>query len=162
KIFIHDEGLTKEFAFFLDPTKSPRQINWVPAFGVEKGRVMPGIYRLDADNLILRTSSPRENSRPTQFKTEVGKSASLLVLQREKPARGDPRADAEPPASKRETQHLAEWLRGHDFGHRKWQVDLDEVHGKPEFKNTCTLCHVAKVQQVRAVDRANVPKRSDV
>jgi uncharacterized protein (TIGR03067 family) len=86
KILVKDEGLIKEFTYTLDPTQKPKHIDWVPTFGVKKGSVIPGIYRLDGNKLVFCTKSgPEDANRPAAFKTEAESQLSLMVLQREKP-----------------------------------------------------------------------------
>src|SRR5262249_28958893 len=66
KIFIKDEGLTKEFAYTLDPSKKPMHIDWMPAFGVNKGNIVKGIYRLSGDDLVFCANGPQGTVRPSE------------------------------------------------------------------------------------------------
>lgn len=153
KIFIKDEGLTKEFAYTLDPSKKPRHIDWVPAFGVNKGNIVRGIYRLNGDDLVFCTNGPQGKIRPGEFKTAAGSQVALMVLKRDKPARGADKSSRGPVINEvLDDKELARkweklWLdmaqhQGpHEFDMGKWEVDLNEVHRNPMFKNTCVLCH---------------------
>jgi RNA polymerase sigma factor (sigma-70 family) len=128
RLVVKDEGLTREFAYSLDPRKTPRHIDWVPAFGLNKGKVIRGTYRLGGDILVLCTSGLPEERRPTEFRTEPGRPGSLMVLERETPAPQRP-----------------EW--------GKWEVDLREVHNNQAFKNTCVLCHKTLIKEAPNLDR---------
>jgi uncharacterized protein (TIGR03067 family) len=83
RISVKEEGLTKEFSYSLSPRQKPKEIDWVPTFGVNKGKVLRGIYCLDGDKLVLCTKSgPQEANRPTEFKTTAGSQLSLMILER--------------------------------------------------------------------------------
>jgi RNA polymerase sigma factor (sigma-70 family) len=172
KIWVHDAGLRREYGYRLDPTRRPRHIDWIPAFGENQGKVIQGIYRLDDDGLVFCTAGPRDSARPTAFKTQVGRQSFLMVLRREKPPAGPPagagehRAAAQGKSRPALTQQLLEDAQYVQQWERKfrellaqkasprgqWLVDLDEAHDNPAYNNTCTLCHRGKAQAGPAID----------
>ena len=79
-ITIGDGGVRDEKATLsnLDPSKSPASFALQP---VRPGsESLPGIYKLDGDNLTLCWS--KKGERPTEFVTKEGSDHLLLVLKR--------------------------------------------------------------------------------
>jgi RNA polymerase sigma-70 factor (ECF subfamily) len=176
KIVIKDEGSTKQFTYTLDPDKKPKHIDWVPAFGVNKGNIVQGIYRLNGDNLVFCTNGSQETSRPSEFKTMAGRQVSLLVLQRDKPPQGGDRSSKGPVLNellddlafaarweKRWLDEIAEQPKRPEFDMGKWEVDLNEVHRNPRFKETCILCHQQKnVHKAPDLDKLIIKQFGDL
>jgi uncharacterized protein (TIGR03067 family) len=71
--------------FYLNSTKSPRQITLTPAKEPEKHEVYLGIYELDGDTLRLcfPVTEPWD-PRPTEFKAEKGDNREVYKLKRNK------------------------------------------------------------------------------
>src|SRR5262249_5468544 len=68
----------------LDPKKKPAAIDIVPGKGPNKGKVSEGIYAFEGDTLKICTAAPGQK-RPTEFKSDRGSRAGLLILKRAKP-----------------------------------------------------------------------------
>jgi uncharacterized protein (TIGR03067 family) len=82
-----DEEVVRDypkFAFKLDPSVMPKQIDLTVKGGLQKGAAMEGIYELKGDELRLCVRVFGKD-RPTEFKAPAGESIALLVLKREKP-----------------------------------------------------------------------------
>jgi RNA polymerase sigma factor (sigma-70 family) len=172
RIWVHDAGLRREYGYRLDPTRRPRHIDWIPAFGENQGKAIQGIYQLDDDGLVFCTAGPRDSARPTAFKTQAGRQSFLMVLRREKLPAAPPagvhehRASAQGKSRPTLTQQLLEGEQYVEQWERKfrellaqktrprgqWPVDLDEVHDNPAYHNSCTLCHWGKAQAGPAID----------
>ena len=75
-----------EVEFKLDASKDPREIDFTilksPNEG-EKGKEVPGVYKLEGDKLTVHISYPG-GSRPTDFECKQGTRTTLLVLERTK------------------------------------------------------------------------------
>jgi uncharacterized protein (TIGR03067 family) len=69
--------------FKTDATKKPAQIDATPQDGPEKDKAMPGIYKLEKEELTLVIA--KEGDRPKDFDAK-GKGVMKLVLQRKRDA----------------------------------------------------------------------------
>ena len=65
----------------LDPTKTPHTIDVVPDGGRARGKVVPGIYKLDGDTLVIVMADPGK-PRPTEFKAPAGSGLTLMTFKR--------------------------------------------------------------------------------
>jgi uncharacterized protein (TIGR03067 family) len=65
----------------LDPSKSPKTIDVTMVEGPSKGKVMLGIYELDADTLKV-CFDPEGKTRPTEFKSPPGSKIFVNVYKR--------------------------------------------------------------------------------
>ena len=88
-----------EGVYHLDPTKSPKQIDFTILGEVKKTGL--GIYELDADTLKLCMSidPAKVDRRPTEFATKAGEMRVVLTLKRLTGAER-PKTDAPPPVKK--------------------------------------------------------------
>ena len=82
KLIADSRGKREEITFTLRPKRKPKEIDLLVG-----GRMVPGIYELRGDELKLCLNDPGQE-RPTEFKTAADSQQGLLVLRREKPARG--------------------------------------------------------------------------
>ena len=62
----------------VDASKTPHSFDLMPNDGPEKGKTMPGIYKLDGKELTIMFS-PAEDSRPAGFDA-VGETVMKIVL----------------------------------------------------------------------------------
>jgi uncharacterized protein (TIGR03067 family) len=69
--------------FKLDATKSPKAMDRMPADGPQKGKALPGIYKLEGDTLTI-CASVEGKDRPTEFATKPNSGRVLSVFKREK------------------------------------------------------------------------------
>ena len=67
----------------LDPSKSPKTIDVTMTEGPNKGKVMLGIYEIDADTLKV-CFDPQGKKRPTEFKSAPGSENFVNVHKRVK------------------------------------------------------------------------------
>src|SRR5688572_4356135 len=68
-IQVREKGKVQErFKFMLDPTKSPRAIDFTFIEGKKKGRTDRGIYLLEGNNLKICIQENKEGPRPKEFR----------------------------------------------------------------------------------------------
>lgn len=65
----------------LDPSKSPKTLDSTVTDGPNKGMVILGIYEISGDTLKVCFDSAGKK-RPTEFKTAVGSSTTLVIHKR--------------------------------------------------------------------------------
>jgi uncharacterized protein (TIGR03067 family) len=68
----------------IDPTKSPKTIDFTPALGFDPGKVHLGIYDIK-ENCRKLCFAPAGKDRPTEFSSKPGTGHLLVIFQREKP-----------------------------------------------------------------------------
>jgi len=66
----------------LDAAKDPRHIDLVGVTGLDEGKTLRGIYRLEGDRLTLCAGL---EDRPTEYKTRPGSTLRLTTLKRKQP-----------------------------------------------------------------------------
>lgn len=67
----------------IDNTKDPKRIDMIGTEGENKGKVAQGIYKLFDGKLTICYTMPGKD-RPTEFKSDSGSAATLVVWQRKK------------------------------------------------------------------------------
>jgi uncharacterized protein (TIGR03067 family) len=67
----------------IDPTASPKTIDFTPTAGEAKDKEYVGIYELSADSRKL-CFAPRERGRPTEFASSSGSDQIVVLFAREK------------------------------------------------------------------------------
>ena len=67
--------------FTIDPSKKPKEIDFVALDGPAKGKTIRGIYELDGDTARFCIASP-EKERPTEFSTKEGSGRTMSVWKR--------------------------------------------------------------------------------
>jgi uncharacterized protein (TIGR03067 family) len=67
--------------FSIDPTKTPKAIDYTDTFGADDGKTFPAIYFFEGDRLVF-CAADSEHERPSAFKTKPGEV--LRVLERER------------------------------------------------------------------------------
>jgi uncharacterized protein (TIGR03067 family) len=75
--------MTRKGTLKLDPTKTPPQIDILSAAGPNKGKTIPGIYKLAGDTFTYCLAQPGK-ARPTAFSGKAGSGQGLYVNQRQK------------------------------------------------------------------------------
>jgi RNA polymerase sigma factor (sigma-70 family) len=83
KVTLPIKGESKEVGFKLDPTKKPKQIDFI----FSKTETAEGIYELDGDKLTLCITKPDHGDRPTKFDSADntgGRERALVVLKKKK------------------------------------------------------------------------------
>jgi uncharacterized protein (TIGR03067 family) len=73
--------LLLEGTFTLDASLTPKAINWFDSIGPDKGKQLPGIYRLEGDHFIFITADEGA-PRPTIFRTGRGQTKRSFVRRR--------------------------------------------------------------------------------
>jgi uncharacterized protein (TIGR03067 family) len=68
----------------IDPTKTPKTIDFKPTDGSEKGKTFLGIYDIKQTCRKL-CYAPAGKDRPTEFSSTPGSGNVLVIFQREKP-----------------------------------------------------------------------------
>jgi uncharacterized protein (TIGR03067 family) len=71
------------FKLKLDPTKSPKTIDFMHSEGPDKGKTEPGIYEIEGDTFRYCVTDIGKE-RPTQIATKEGTKNSVFVLKRVK------------------------------------------------------------------------------
>jgi uncharacterized protein (TIGR03067 family) len=72
------------YAFKLDGTKTPGEVDFVPDQGDNKGKTLKGIYSLKDGELKLCLSLSPDGSRPKKFESKDGEEVALVVLKKDK------------------------------------------------------------------------------
>lgn len=57
--------------FRLDPSKTPKTIDWMDTFGADAGKTLPAIYYLEENKLVFCAADGGE-PRPTEFRAKAG------------------------------------------------------------------------------------------
>jgi uncharacterized protein (TIGR03067 family) len=81
-----DEMKYTEGQLKLDASKKPRAIDATPADGPFKGKMQPGIYAFEGDEMRVLFSEPGAE-RPSEFKTKEGTKQMLARYKRVKEAK---------------------------------------------------------------------------
>jgi uncharacterized protein (TIGR03067 family) len=68
--------------FRIDPTKSPKAIDYMMTEGPTKGKTHLGIYELDGDTVKFCFAAPGKD-RPTEFTAKEGSRRTLSVWKRD-------------------------------------------------------------------------------
>lgn len=71
--------------FTLDPTKTPKTVDYAVIDGPTKGKKHLGIYALDGDTVKFCFGDP-DGARPTEFASKTGDRNTATVWQRKKAA----------------------------------------------------------------------------
>ncbi len=71
----------------LDPSRTPKTIDYEMTDGFTKGKKQLGIYEIEGDTFKSCFGAPGA-ARPTNFTTKAGDGRTLSVWKREKPASG--------------------------------------------------------------------------
>jgi uncharacterized protein (TIGR03067 family) len=79
--YVLGKGSTAEYTYTADPTKTPAEIDLVPAPG--GGPVVPGIYKIEGDTLTVCFTTPGA-PRPTRFEKSDTPHVGLSVYKRVK------------------------------------------------------------------------------
>lgn len=66
-----DGAIVISGSFTLDPSQTPKAIDWTDTFGVDAGKTFPAIYFLEDDRFVFCATDPGKN-RPTAFRTHRG------------------------------------------------------------------------------------------
>ena len=84
-IYIREGGKAEErFAFLLDPTRKPKEIDLILRVGAKKGHADRAIYQLEGDSLRICIQSNKDKARPRDFVSRAGSGVSLVVMERTK------------------------------------------------------------------------------
>lgn len=76
--------VAEKFAYLLDPTKKPKEIDLTYTAGPKKGTTDRGIYQIDGDMLRICIQTNKDNARPRDFAAPVNSRNSLVTMQRSK------------------------------------------------------------------------------
>jgi uncharacterized protein (TIGR03067 family) len=84
--FSPPKGGSRKSNFKLDPSMSPKAIDFAPLDGKHKGKTVPGIYALDGVTLKICVGNSEDDikARPREFRTQEGDGLGLLILERVK------------------------------------------------------------------------------
>ena len=80
-----------ETKFVLDPSKEPKAIDVIPDDGLNRGKRVLGIYKLEGDKLTICMAASPDKPRPTEFKAGRGSGCFLRTFTRD---RGTPNRSA--------------------------------------------------------------------
>ena len=73
----------------IDPTKTPKTIDYAMTDGLTKGKTQLGIYEIDGDTLKSCFSAPGAE-RPTDFSSKAGDERTFSIWKRDKPTTPEP------------------------------------------------------------------------
>ncbi|MDE3072079.1 MAG: TIGR03067 domain-containing protein [Pseudomonadota bacterium] len=73
--------LLLEGDFTLDASATPKAITWVDSIGVDAGRQLPAIYRLEGDQFVF-VAADEGMPRPQAFRTSMGLTMRSFVRKR--------------------------------------------------------------------------------
>jgi uncharacterized protein (TIGR03067 family) len=84
-ILIREGGKTDEkFAFNVDPSKKPKEMDLTIKFGPNKEKIDRAIYEFDGDRVRICIQSNKDSPRPREFASLAGSKLWLVTLQRTK------------------------------------------------------------------------------
>ncbi len=66
----------------IDPTKTPKTIDFVPSMGNDKGKLYLGIYAIEKDHRKLCFAGPGK-PRPVEFASKPGSGVILVAFERQ-------------------------------------------------------------------------------
>ena len=78
------EPVKQKFTFKLDRVKEPDAIDLIPLEGDFKGKTVPGIYRLEGEELKLCLPKQGDKERPSAFKSPEGSDLAFMTFKRSK------------------------------------------------------------------------------
>ena len=91
ELFVEDDvyrsklGATVESSRIkLDPTKSPKAIDFTYMTGFSKGKTFKGIYKIEGDDLTICRGASPDTERPDEFAAPVDSGLVLVVWKRSK------------------------------------------------------------------------------
>lgn len=87
---LYDDRVISE-RFTLDPSRTPRQIQFTYINGPRKGETVKGIYKLEGDRYIMCRAMGEDDDRPTDFTSRPDSGQALVVWRRAKPTSDDPK-----------------------------------------------------------------------
>ena len=80
-VVTHVDGrVVLEGTFVLDPTSSPKTIDWTDSIGPDAGKTFPAIYELDGDRLIF-CAADENQARPSSL-DRAGEGQVIRVHER--------------------------------------------------------------------------------
>jgi uncharacterized protein (TIGR03067 family) len=71
-----ETGETRTTGYIINPIKSPKQIDLI----TPEERILPGIYKFEGDDLVVRLSSREGRDRPVDFTSPSDSFRTLLRL----------------------------------------------------------------------------------
>ena len=74
---------------WLDPSKSPKEIDFTYTTGFQKGKTTRGIYKLDGDKFTICRGADAGKDRPTEFAAPTNSGLLLVVWKRANTAAGE-------------------------------------------------------------------------
>jgi uncharacterized protein (TIGR03067 family) len=66
----------------LDASKSPATIDVIPDGGPSRGKRILGIYKLDAEGVLMICMADADRPRPTEFSAEIGSNRTLMQFKK--------------------------------------------------------------------------------
>jgi uncharacterized protein (TIGR03067 family) len=78
------QNVVEQGTIAVDPGKSPAAIDLMPNTGGQQGKVLPGIYLLRGDSLLICLATPPA-ARPTEFSAQKGDNHILILYKRAQP-----------------------------------------------------------------------------
>jgi uncharacterized protein (TIGR03067 family) len=85
-VTLADGSIPIKGTYRIDPTRTPKAVDWIDTIGEDAGKTLLAIYSLNGDRLVFCAAGPGLE-RPTELRTRPGQV--LRVLQREVQARNE-------------------------------------------------------------------------
>lgn len=86
---LYDDRVISE-TFTLDPSRTPKAIEFTYVNGPRKGETVKGIYKVEGDRYIMCRAMGADDPRPTGFASQPDSGQALVVWRRARPASNDP------------------------------------------------------------------------
>jgi uncharacterized protein (TIGR03067 family) len=78
------DKVVEEGGFTIDPSRTPKTIDFDIKKGPEEGKKQLGLYMIDGDKLTMVVAQPGATERPKSLKPEASDQVSEVVFQRTK------------------------------------------------------------------------------
>lgn len=128
-------GRVTEAGFLIDAKRAPKTFDYVPSEGPDRGKICPGIFRLDDDVLVVCDDSVTK-TRPGKFESRAD-AGRLLIFRRAHPGQVPLLSDAD------FLKRACNDLRGSPATHLEQRYFAADKDGHKRAKAVAWLLHAA-------------------